>query len=408
LARSLADIGLPHPLLVHASRRAIARGDPSSARGEAERLHTQLLQPLINATGVLLHTNLGRAPSEVAQPASYTNLEFDLTTGQRGSRQDHVGSLLARTCEAEAAMVVNNGAAAVMVALASLAGGRAAAVSRGELIEIGGGFRLPEIMALSGTRLVEVGTTNRTRLQDYAAVAAEVALVLKVHTSNYRVEGFVGSVGIDELKSLDVPILADVGSGLLDATCPWLPEGAPAWLASEPAVRQSLEAGADLVTFSGDKLLGGPQAGIIAGRADLVADCVKHPLYRACRPGGMVLAALQNTAIAYLDRSAHRLPFWQMASVSAATLRDRAKAIAAEVGPVASAEPCSSVVGGGALPGINIPSWGLVIGGDHRSALRRCRVLPIVARINDDKTVLDLRTVDPAHDAVVGSALRDL
>jgi L-seryl-tRNA(Ser) seleniumtransferase len=408
LARSLADTGLPHPLLVAAAQDAIARGEPATAIDEARRIRARLLQPLINATGVLLHTNLGRAPLAVDQPAAYTNLEFDLVTGQRGSRQDHAGSLIARACGAEAALVVNNGAAALLVVLAALAGGRATAVSRGELIEIGGGFRLPEIMALSGTRLVEVGTTNRTRVDDYRAVTAEVALMLKVHTSNYRVEGFVGAVGVGELASLGVPLAVDVGSGLLDAACPWLPEGPPAWLASEPAVRQSLDAGAALVTFSGDKLLGGPQAGLIAGRAELVAACGAHPLYRACRPGGLVLAALQATAVAYLDRSAHRLPFWQSAVVSPGRLRARAESVAATAGPSAATAPCASVAGGGALPGVEIPSWGLVLEGDRRPELLRSDPRPIVARVSDDTTILDLRTVDPADDAAVASALRAL
>jgi L-seryl-tRNA(Ser) seleniumtransferase len=407
LARSLADTGLPHPLLVAAAQDAIARGEPATAIDEAQRIRARMLRPLINATGVLLHTNLGRAPLAVDQPAAYTNLEFDLVTGHRGSRQDHVGSLLARACGAEAALVVNNGASALLVVLAALGGGRAAAVSRGELIEIGGGFRLPEIIALSGTRLIEVGTTNRTRIDDYRAVAADVALMLKVHTSNYRVEGFVGSVGVSELGSLGVPLVIDVGSGLLDAACPWLPDGPPAWLASEPAVRQSLDAGAALVTFSGDKLLGGPQAGLIAGRADLVAACGAHPLYRACRPGGLVLAALQATAVAYLDRTADRLPFWRSAVVTAEELRARAESIAA-VAAVAVAAPCVSVAGGGALPGVEIPSWGLVLRGDRRPELRRSEPLPIVARVSDDTTILDLRTVDRADDAVVTAALRAL
>ena len=190
LARSLIDTGLPHPLRVDAARSALERGDPGAAAEEARRLERRLLQPVLNATGVLLHTNLGRAPLAFEQAAHYTNLELDLATGRRGSRQERVGSLFARACGAEAAAVVNNGAAALLVVLAALATGRATAVSRGELIEIGGGFRLPEVMALSGTTLVEVGTTNRTRLDDYRAAAADAALLLKVHTSNYRIAGF--------------------------------------------------------------------------------------------------------------------------------------------------------------------------------------------------------------------------
>lgn len=408
LARSLAESGLPHPLRVDAARAALARGEPSAVAEEADRTRAGLLQPVINGTGVLLHTNLGRAPLDVEHTASYTNLELDLVTGSRSSRQDHVGSLLARACGAEAALVVNNGAAAVLIVLAALASGRSTAVSRGELIEIGGGFRLPEIMALSGTRIVEVGTTNRTRLDDYRAAAGEAALLLKVHTSNFRIEGFAGSVGVSDLAALGLPVVVDVGSGLLDAACPWLPGGPPGWLVSEPAVRQSLDAGAALVTFSGDKLLGGPQAGVIAGRADLVAVCGTNPLYRVCRPGGLVLGALQDVALSYLDRRAHRLPFWRVATIPAATLRSRAEAVVSRLGHVAAAVPCSSVAGGGALPGVEIPSWAIALRGDHRAQLRRSEPRPIVARIQRDETLIDLRTVDPADDCVIATALQTL
>ncbi|MEY2406109.1 MAG: L-seryl-tRNA(Ser) seleniumtransferase, partial [Acidimicrobiaceae bacterium] len=302
LARSMAEIDLPHPLLVDAARAAIAAGDPGSATRRAEAVRTALLGPVINATGVLLHTNLGRAPLAVEQPSSYTNLELDLATGRRGSRRDHAGALLARACGAPAALVVNNGASAVLLTLAALARGRGVAVSRGELVEIGGGFRVPEVMAESGARLIEVGTTNRTRRADYEAVAADAALVLKVHRSNYRITGFTEEASVADVASIGPPVVVDLGSGLLDAACPWLPDGPPPWLRDEPAARQTLDAGAALVIFSGDKLLGGPQAGVIAGRADLVEACARHPLYRALRPGGLVLGALQQVALAYLER----------------------------------------------------------------------------------------------------------
>jgi L-seryl-tRNA(Ser) seleniumtransferase len=404
VARSFAGSGLPHPLLVDAARAAVATGDAASAADEVERARARLLQPVINATGVLLHTNLGRAPLAVAQMASATNLELDLATGRRGSRQEHAGSLLARACGAQAALVVNNGASALLVVLAALASGRPTAVSRGELIEIGGGFRIPEIMVLSGSRLVEVGTTNRTRIDDYRAVADDVALLLKVHTSNYRIEGFASSVRLADLAALGPPVVMDVGSGLLDAACPWLPGGPPGWLAPEPAVRQSLDAGAALVTFSGDKLLGGPQAGVIAGRADLVAACAAHPLYRVTRPGGLILAALQDVALAYLDRRAHLLPFWRMATVPVAALRERAETLASQLARGA-AVACASVAGGGALPGVDIPSWGVAVPGDHRRALRASTPRPIVARTHNQETVVDLRTVDPDDDAHVAAAL---
>ena len=409
LARQLADIDLPHPLLVDAARQAIAAGDPDSARARAERVAATLLRPVINATGVILHTNLGRAPipapgeGQGAAPLRYSNLEFDLLTGRRGSRSGHAASLLARACGAEAALVVNNGAAAVLLVLAAFARGRSVVVSRGELVEIGGGFRVPEVMAQSGATLVEVGTTNRTRLRDYeSAVSPETALILKVHQSNYRIIGFTESADIRDLARLGPPVVADIGSGLLDADVPWLPGGPPPWLSGEPAARQTLAAGAGLVTFSGDKLLGGPQAGILAGRRDLVAACAAHPLSRALRPGRLVLAALQQTAMAYLRRDGQAIPFWRMASMPVETLRQRATSLG--VGrPVETV----AVAGGGSVPGHEVPSAGVAVDGDHTEQLRR-HDPPIVARVHEGATVCDLRTVDPADDAVLGKALAAL
>ena len=400
LARSIADVELPQPLLVDAARAAIARGNPEAARAEAEAIAAALLRPVVNATGVLLHTNLGRAPFGWTQPATYVDLEFDVTTGRRGSRHRHAAGLLARACGAESALVVNNGAAAVLLVLAALARDEGVAVSRSELVEIGGGFRVPEVMAESGARLVEVGTTNRTRRADYAAVADRVALLLKVHQSNYRIVGFTESVEVAALTELGQPVVVDLGSGLLDAACPWLDGGPPQWLAGEPAARQTLADGAALVTFSGDKLLGGPQAGIIAGRAALVARCAAHPLARALRPGGLVLAALQNLALAYLRRDGDAIPFWRMATLPVEKLRARATAL--DVGrPV----DCASVAGGGTLPGGEIPSAGVAVDGDHAAALR-AHDPPVVARVHEDATVCDLRTVAPEDDAVVAAALR--
>jgi L-seryl-tRNA(Ser) seleniumtransferase len=403
LARSLAGIDLPAPLLVDAAREAIGAGDPDSARGRAEAIRRALLGPVVNATGVLLHTNLGRAPLGVHHEASYSNLELDLTTGRRGSRYDHVGRLLARLCGAEAAIVVNNNAAAVLLVLAALASGRDVAVSRGESVEIGGGFRVPEVMAQSGARLVDVGTTNRTRLADYRDAIerpdADVAVVLKVHPSNFRVTGFTATVEVGELATLVPPVVYDLGSGLLDTACPWLPGGPPAWLASEPAARQALAGGAALVTFSGDKLFGGPQAGVIAGRADLVAACAAHPLARALRPGSLVLAALQDVALAYLRRDGDAIPFWHLASLPVADLAARAEALA--VGAVVR---CDSLPGAGSLPGVAIPSAGIAVNGDRTAALRAVDPA-IVARVADGHTICDLRTVDPADDAHLGAAL---
>jgi len=407
LARSLADTGLPHPLLVDAARQAVADGDPAGAvdraRDLAEATARHLLTGVVNATGVLLHTNLGRAPwGTTLDDARYRTLEFDLATGERGSRQDRAPALLARACGAEAAIVVNNCASAVLLVLAALAEGRSAVVSRGELVEIGGGFRIPDVMAQSGARLLEVGTTNRTRREDFAravSAADDAALVLSVHRSNYRIEGFTESVAVADLASLGLPVVADIGSGLLDAACPWLADGPPAWLQGEPAARQTLEAGADLVTFSGDKLLGGPQAGVIAGRADLVAACAAHPLARALRPGSLVLHALQDLALAYLRRDGDAIPFWRMATLGADGLRERAAGIAP--GLVAD---MAAVPGGGTLPGVEIPSAGLRLDGD-RSADLRAGSPPVVARVADDATWLDLRTVHPDDDAVLADAL---
>ena len=405
IARELANTGLPHPLLVDAARSAVAAGDPetavSRAREEAEAVARALLRPVINATGVLLHTNLGRAPIAASVEPRPSNLELDLATGRRGSRQRSVARLLAQAAGAEGALVVNNGAAAVLLVLASLARGRAVVVSRGELVEIGVGFRIPEVLEQSGARLVEVGTTNRTRLSDYADAIAthDPALVLKVHQSNYRMTGFTESVEVPALASLGVPVIADLGSGLLDAATPWLAGGPPGWLASEPAARQTLSSGAALVTFSGDKLLGGPQAGVIAGSGRLVDRCARHPLARALRPGGLVLACLQETALAYLRRDGDAIPFWRMACAPVETLRARAAALG--VGQVVN---CESVPGAGSAPGVTVPSAGVALDGDHTAELRAADP-PVIARVVEGSTVADLRTVDPADDPVLAKAL---
>ena len=409
LARSLAHTGLPHPLLVDIARSAIADGDHDNAESRARDLRRSMLQPVINATGTLLHTNLGRAPWPHEMEASYSNLEFDLESGQRGSRQRHVGRLFARLCEAEDAIIMNNCAAAVTLAMAALAAGRAVAVSRGELVEIGGGFRVPEVIEQSGARLHSVGTTNRTRARDFAAAVADpdadVAVTLLVHQSNYKIVGFTEAPSVRELADLGVPLVCDIGSGLLDAACPWLSDGPPPWLINEPAAKQTLAAGADLVCFSGDKLLGGPQAGIIAGRADLVRACAQHPLARAFRPGGLVLHALQHLALAYLRRDGAAIPFWRMASLDVDGLRDRARAL--DLGSRVEIVDLASVPGGGTLPTVEIASVGFRLHGDHAAALR-AHEPPIIARVADQQTLLDLRTVDPIHDRVLAGALRTL
>jgi len=410
LARSIASTGLPHPLCVDAARQAIAEGDPSRAAEIANAIAAALLVPVVNATGVIAHTNLGRSPVKVDRAPRAQNLEFDLESGQRGSRQIGIGRLIARAVGAEDAIVVNNNAAAVLLVLAALADGRDVAVSRGESVEIGGGFRIPEVLEQSGARLVDVGTTNRTRVADYRKALTkrgnDIALVLKVHPSNYRVEGFVETTPVEQLAELGVPVVADIGSGLIDANFPWLTDGPPAWLSGEPAARQTLAAGADLVTFSADKLLGGPQAGVIAGRADLIATCARHPLMRALRPGGLVLESLHGTMLAYLSRDASRIPFWRMATASLDSLRTRANDVvtAANCGRVVE---CASLPGAGSTPGATIASVGVAIDGDRTERLRR-HSPPVIARVHDDVTILDLRTVDPADDIVIVNALRSL
>ncbi len=411
LARSLTGSGLPHPILVDIARAAIAAGRPESAGEHADAFRRSLLTPVVNATGVLLHTNLGRAPVAHAQAALAQTVEFDLATGTRGSRQQAVGQLFARLCGAESAMIVNNNASAVLLVLAALAAGRDVAVSRGESVEIGGAFRVPEVMEQSGARLVDVGTTNRTRLADYERAIVrpgnDVALVLKVHPSNYRVEGFVEDTPVRELAELGIPVVADIGSGLVDATVPWIHGAPPAWLAGEPAAVQTIADGADLITFSGDKLLGGPQAGIIAGSAELVARCAAHPLARALRCGGLVLSTLQEVALSYLHRTVTTdIAFWRMVDQPVSQLRDRAERIIAASG-VGSVVDSEALPGAGSAPGVTMPSIGVSVEGDMLSSLRQ-HDPPVIGRTRDGHTILDLRSVDPADDAIVIAALAAL
>ncbi|HEX6312310.1 MAG TPA: L-seryl-tRNA(Sec) selenium transferase [Acidimicrobiia bacterium] len=419
---------LPHGLLAACARDAVAAAREraeagavvaaddvvADARARADAVRASLLRPVVNATGVIVHTNLGRAPVGADALAAanriasgFSNLEYRLDTGERGSRHEHAGALLARACGAEAGLVVNNNAAAVLLALAALARGREVVVSRGELVEIGGGFRVPEIMAESGCRLVEVGTTNRTRRSDYArAIGGDTALVLKVHASNYRMVGFVETTPVEELASLGPPVMVDAGSGLLDEATPWLPRR-PAWLRDEPGVRQALAAGAGLVTFSGDKLLGGPQAGVLVGRPDLVAAVARHPLARATRADKLTLAALQSVAFAYLSGDASGIPLWRMATAAVDELAARAERIAARV-PGAKVAQTEAVAGGGSLPGLTIPSVGVAVdapGAAGDRILARLRDRGVVARVVDETVVCDVRTVDPADDDGLAAAL---
>jgi L-seryl-tRNA(Ser) seleniumtransferase len=383
-----------------------------------------LLQPVINATGVLIHTNLGRVPLGTTQldavkkiSETYSNLEYDLNTGRRGSRYSHARSLITSLTGAESGLVVNNNAAAVLVVLAALCAGREVIVSRGELIEIGGEFRVPDVMAASGSALVEVGTTNRTHLADYErAISSSTAAILKVHPSNYRVVGFTAAVEARDLARLargrGVTFVHDLGSGLIQA-----PSGA-AWASADPEVGEAVAEGADIVTFSGDKLLGGPQAGIIAGRKELIEVISKHPLMRAVRVDKMTLAALEVTLANYGKNGGKELPLWKMATVPVDELEARARTLLSQLSGIAGSTVdivrCRSVTGGGSLPGAEIDSWGVALMHKERSTAEierslRQGVPPVIARIEDDRMILDLRTVAPHQDelltALVGKAL---
>jgi L-seryl-tRNA(Ser) seleniumtransferase len=367
---------------------------------------------VINASGVLLHTGLGRAPlpDRAAQAAmvvgrGYSDLEVERETGRRGHRTARAESLLEALTGAEAALVVNNNAAALLLALAGLAGRKEVLVSRGELIEIGGEFRLPEIMAASGSKLVEVGTTNRTRATDYRrAVGPKVGLILKVHPSNYRVVGFAHTVGVAELAGIareaGVPLVYDIGSGLLDRY-PEIP-------ADEPSVAEALAGGADLVTFSGDKLLGGPQAGVLAGRADLLEKLRRHPLARALRVDKMTVAALGAVLRLYATDRRHEVPLWSLLSVRQTTLLNRAKALAG-VFKGATSRPSLASAGGGSLPGHGIPSAEMVlpVSSPSRVAARLRLGQPAVfCRLEDGALLFDLRAVPPEDDDRLVRAIR--
>jgi L-seryl-tRNA(Ser) seleniumtransferase len=388
--------------------------------------HTSSLRQVINATGVVVHTNLGRAPlsraavervAELAQ--GYTNLEYDLAAGRRGKRDIHAERLLCRLTGAEAAVVVNNNAAATLLGLAAVAAGREVIISRGELVEIGGGFRVPDVMAQSGAVLREVGTTNRTRAADYAAAIGDrTAAILRVHPSNFRVEGFTERPSLDELVQLGrrfgIAVLEDLGSGFLD-----VPGGLES-LGDEPSVRSSIAAGADLVMFSGDKLLGGPQAGILAGRSATVALVRKHPLMRALRVDKMTYAALDATLEAYASgKAAETVPVARMIVMSVEAIDARASALAAAVrsaGFNADVRDGFSTIGGGSAPGSQLATRVVTIaapGGSAdalESALRRSKP-PVIARIEEGRVLIDLRTVTPEDDerlaALTLSALAD-
>jgi L-seryl-tRNA(Ser) seleniumtransferase len=406
----------PHDLAVAAARAALDRARTEIEAGQAPgsivesvlaelgRVRSPSLRRVLNATGVLVHTNLGRAPLAasalervVEVGGGYSNLEYDLERGVRGSRQDHLATLLGRLTGAEAALVVNNNAAAVLLALAALAEGREVVVSRGELVEIGDGFRIPDVLARSGARLVEVGTTNRTRAGDYErAIGPDTAVLLRVHQSNFRVVGFSEQPRLAELAQVarrhDLPLVDDLGSGAL-------------WpIGDEPTPAESLRAGADLVCFSGDKLLGGPQAGIVVGRADLVERLRRHPLQRALRADKLSLAALEGTLLLALDPATRdEVPVLRMLHEPLEAVRARAERLAAVLG--GEVEETVARVGGGALPLTELPSAACAVEETLAEPLRHGDP-PVVAVVRDGRTLLDCRTLSDAEVDEVAAAAR--
>jgi len=437
----LQAVDAPHLLLVEAAQKAVADvrrqiADEAlplpdcqletisrQAATILERLMTPSLKRVINVTGTLLHTNLGRAPLCPAALAAidtvsrgYSNLEFDLDAGERGKRFRHVEELLCRLTGAEAATVVNNNAGAVLLALAALGGGKEALVSRGELIEIGGSFRIPDIMAAGNVRLVEVGTTNKTHLKDYRnAITAETALILKVHTSNYRIVGFTEAVPGGEIADLGhehgITVLEDLGSGLLiDLSDFGLPP--------EPTVRETLKTGIDVVTFSGDKLLGGPQAGLIVGKMEHIEKLRSHPMARALRIDKMTLAALEATLRLYLDpqQALQEIPTLRMLSQNEKEIRTRCEGLLQRlintIGERARMAiiPTRTTVGGGALPLAELPGFGIALkptGMSLNLLAERLRlgVPPVVGRIQDGAFIIDPRTLGPDEEELLATAL---
>lgn len=428
----------PHTLLVNLIRQRLERerlniiaGKPGSSvdeitqavRLQLETLEKPSLRPVINATGVILHTNLGRAPFSQETIAAmgvasrgYCNLEFDLDSGTRGSRQVHIEWLLCQLTGAEAALVVNNNAAAVLLGLSALAKRKEVIVSRGQAVEIGGGFRIPDVMRQSGAKLVEVGTTNCTYIADYEqAITPGTAALLRVHSSNFKVVGFTSEVGIEELTALgkrrEITVLDDLGSGAFLETVKY-------GLTAEPMVPTSVAAGAGLVFFSGDKLIGGPQAGIIVGKKPFIDKLKRHPLARAVRIDKTRLAGLAATLTHYLKGEAEqKVPVWRMIALPVTEIERRVTLWAEVAGKLAKVVPGESMVGGGSLPGGTLPTRLLAIGGEGKRGLTlaqkigqklRTQATPIIGRISENVLLLDPRSVLPEEDEIVVKALRGL
>ena len=428
----------PHSLLLDLVRQhlerdrlTIAAGNPcpsideivESVCTETDALGSSSLRPIINASGILLNTNLGRAPLSKEAIASmnavakgYSNLEFDLASGKRGSRNIHTERLLCHLTGAEAALVVNNSASAVLLTLTTLAKRKEIIVSRGQAVEIGGGFRIPDVMRQSGAKLVEVGTTNCTYVTDYEqAINSRTVALMRVHSSNFRLMGFTHSVTLDELVALanryDLPVLDDLGSGcLLDTT--------RFGLYAEPTLQQSVAAGAGLVLSSGDKLMGGPQAGIIVGKQQFIDKLKKHPLARAVRIDKVTLAGLVVTLIHYLKGEAvAKIPVWRMISTPVEEIEQRAGLWTKTLGDLAQVIPGETMIGGGSLPGGTLPTRLVAVGGGGKkgrsmaqmmSKRLRHREIPVIGRISEDILLLDPRCVLPEEDPIVLQALQDL
>jgi L-seryl-tRNA(Ser) seleniumtransferase len=403
IVERLKDVDAPRKLLVEETRRVIAnarkdltvaKGIEEQVRRNIENLRQPSLKRVINATGVVLHTNLGRAPGV----DGYSNLEYDLVEGRRGKRDTHTSPLIERLT-GKPGIVVNNNAAAVLLALNELASGGEAIVSRGELIEIGDGFRIPDIMKASGAALCEVGTTNRTHLDDYrTAINDRTRVIMRVHPSNFHIEGFTAKPRLDELAALarerGLPLYEDLGSGCI-AELP----------IQEPLVKESLDAGVNLVSFSGDKLLGGQQAGILTGDADLVARTRKNPLFRALRVDKLVIKGLAETLRDLIFAKYDQIPALKMLRMSADEIRARAEKLRSLVPGLEIIEG-RSVAGGGSTPDQSMPTWLLAVSGDVVQIERKLRANRIIARIENDKVVLDLRTVFPEEEEDLVRVLR--